>query len=65
METNSQREERVIKRTLDRYVENYHFAVNDREREGTDKLAKDLIVGLVLERYRFYWDYYKEQKRKK
>lgn len=63
METNSQREERVIKRTLDSYVENYHYSDNDKDRKEIDGLAKVLIVGLVPESYSFYWDYYQAKKR--
>ncbi len=58
METNRQREERVIKRTLDRYVE-------DNEVEEADKKTKELLVLLVPESYTFYWDYYKAKKRER
>ncbi len=61
-ETAEQREHRVLTRTIDGLIENYHFAVNDREREGTDQKVREFIEFLAPGNFTKYWDYYEQGK---
>ncbi len=61
-ETVEQREHRVLTRTIDGLIENYYFAINDRERAKTDRAVIDVLSLLAGENYAKYWDYYEKGK---
>ncbi len=61
-ETVEEREHRVLTRTIDGLVENYKFAVNDREREGTDQKVREVIEFIAPGNFNKYWNYYEKGK---
>ncbi len=62
METNEQREERVIKRTIDNYVEKYRRSKTKQEKEDIDYEVIECLRMLVPEKVLNYWEYYKSKR---
>lgn len=61
-EATKQKEDGVIRRTIDSFIDNYRISINDRERAKTDRAVKDFLSPLGPERYEKFLGYYEKHK---